>query len=394
MGALKVSTLYRMFYNPYHFWVNKHDNFEQAELKKFYNQIINDLDLFVGFPVATDVDYSELTPIFNVFLNNIGDPYDDSGLFRAHCKDKEREVLAFYADLAGAVPSEVWGYTTNGSSEGNLYGLLAARERYPDGMVYYSQAAHYSIAKNCYLLGLPAIAVAASETGEMDYLALVEQLRANPDRPAIVVATVGTTMTEARDDLELIRRGLAEAGIRQFHIHCDAALAGSYAVFMEPTPAFGFDAGADTVAISGYKFLGTPMPCGVILCRSAWRTPLAERISYIANPDVTISGSRSGHAPLAMWYALNLLGKEGLKRRYRESLQLAEYTEQQLTDIGWSAWRNPGALTVMLVSPPKELCYKWQLATADGWSHVICMPGITTARIDALIADLISVQAK
>ncbi len=368
--------------------VNKLKNNIQAELDRFLEQLQGELGQFIGFPVATDIDYSRLAPFFNVFMNNIGDPYDTAGLFRAHCKDKEQEVIGFYADLLDAPRGGCWGYVTSGSTEGNLYGLYVARERYPDGIVFYSEGAHYSIAKNCHLLGLTGVAVPTQENGEIDYLMLMAKLAEHRDRPAIVVATVGTTMTEARDDPGLIRIVLAGAGIAQYHIHCDAALAGNYACFIDSTERYDFGAGADTMAVSGYKFLGTPMPCGVVLCRAELARPIADRVAYIANPDSTISGSRSGHAPLAMWYAITALRQEGFQRRYEASLGLADYALRQLQALGWKAWRNPGALTVMLAAPPPALRYKWQLATADGWSHVICLPGVTKQRVDAFVSDL------
>jgi len=34
------------------------------------------------------------------------------------------------------------------------------------------------------------------------------------------------------------------------------------------------------------------------------------------------------------------------------------------------------------------LIVKWQLATADGWSHIICMPGVTESKVDRFVADL------
>ena len=37
--------------------------------------------------------------------------------------------------------------------------------------------------------------------------------------------------------------------------------------WVEDPQAFGFDAGVDSIAVSGHKFIGSPMPCGVVLAR-------------------------------------------------------------------------------------------------------------------------------
>jgi hypothetical protein len=31
---------------------------------------------------------------------------------------------------------------------------------------------------------------------------------------------------------------------------------------------------------------------------------------------------------------------------------------------------------------------RWPLASTDGWSHIICMPGVTRDHIDRFVADL------
>jgi histidine decarboxylase len=78
----------------------------------------------------------------------------------------------------------------------------------------------------------------------------------------------------------------------------------------------------------------------------------------------------------------------GLRTRLGRCLELAEYAETRLRETGWEAWRNPQAITVVLREPPPRLVRKWQLATSDGWSHVICVPGLRRAQIDAFVADL------
>ena len=62
---------------------------------------------------------------------------------------------------------------------------------------------------------------------------------------------------------------LDELAIENRYIHCDAALCGGYAAFLDPPPAWDFEDGADSIAISGHKFLGSPIPCGIVLARRA-----------------------------------------------------------------------------------------------------------------------------
>lgn len=342
---------------------------------------------FIGFPAALDFDYEELAPLMQRFLNNIGDPASSPWIGLAS-KTMEREVLAFFAELFRAPEDDWWGYVTNGSTECNLYAMYAARQHFPDGVFYTSSHAHYSIPKNAHILDRKIVTVQAQSSGEMDYDDLARHLAAHPDKPAIIIATIGTTMTEARDNIQRIIAVTKASGVPGHHIHVDAALAGPYAALLQPHTPFDFEDGADSVGISGHKFIGSPMPSGVIIIRREHQQRLAGKMNYTGSADTTISGSRNGHTPLMLWYALRKYGREGLKRRAEQGLELAEYTHDQLQRISWTAWRNPTTLTVILRAPSEQLIRKWQLATHDGWSHIICMPGVTRQKIDDFIQDL------
>lgn len=81
------------------------------------------------------------------------------------------------------------------------------------------------------------------------------------------------------------------------------------------------------------------------------------------------------------------LGKQGLLQRAQQSMELAEYAVQQLQQAGIDAWRNDNALTVAFPQPHETLCHKWQLASENGLSHLICMPGISKQQINAFVED-------
>ena len=341
-------------------------------------------DQYLGYPVSKDFRFSDLADFLNVPLNNLGDPFSDS-TWQMATREFEREVLADAADWLRAPADNWWGYVANGGSEGNLYGLYLARELLPEAIVYFSQATHYSVSKNLHLLNMRHIMIRADEAGEMDYEDLRESIRINRDKPVVIFANIGTTMTEARDDLSRIRGILDELAISQRYIHSDAAFIGLAAPFMTPRPLFDFADGADSISISGHKFIGCPIPCGIVLARKSHVDRIARSIAYIGSLDTTISGSRNGLTPLMLWLRLKELGKEGMAKRVEESLALAEWAEQQFTEAGIAVWRNPGAFTLVFPRPSDTVIRRFQLATEGQWSHVICVPGIQQKDIQALL---------
>lgn len=359
---------------------------QEEQLNKVLDHIKQGNDKIIGYPVSNDFDFSELNEFLKYPINNVGDPYEDSTC-QIQTHGLEREVISFFAELFRADPKNYWGYITNGGSESNLYGLYLARELYPKAMVYFSESTHYSVKKNIHLLNIPSITIRAQENGEIDYEDLENTLQFNRHKPAIIITTFGTTMTEAKDDVSKVKKILKKLAIQDHYIHCDAALAGAYATFVEPRVPFDFQDGADSIAISGHKFIGSKIPSGVIITKSSLRDRISRSISYIGSLDTTITGSRNGHSPLFLWYAIKKMGVEGLAKRYRHSLTVANYCKEELNKIGIKAWSNEGAITVVLPKVSDAIKKKWQLAT-DDITHIICMPSVTKKQIGEFIQDL------
>lgn len=356
-------------------------------LDDLYRRMQRANEFALGYPAAKDFDCEPLLRFLDFPINNVGDPFAD-GTYQVETRRFEREVVEFFAELLRAPQDDWWGYVTNGGTEGNLYGLYLARELHPRGVVYYSEHTHYSVSKNLHFLGMRHIMIRAQKNGEIDYDDLRETLKIHRDVPPIVFANVGTTMTEARDDIARIREIMDSLAIRERYIHSDAALSGGYAPFLQPRPAFDFADGADSISISGHKFLGAPMPTGVVLARKHNVSRIARSIDYIGTLDTTISGSRNGFTPLILWHRIKTLGLEGIRERAMRSLETAAYAEEQLKAAGIPAWRNPNAITVVFPKLDAAVKEKWQLATQGDISHLIVMPGITKQQIDAFVEDV------
>ncbi|MFJ6200135.1 histidine decarboxylase [Micromonospora sp. NPDC092111] len=338
----------------------------------------------IGFPGAVDLDHRKvMARLGHRLWNNIGDPADVGGT--AHTRVLERAVIAWLADTLAMPADDRWGYVTTGGTEGNLSALHAAHRRHPTARVYYSAAAHYSIPKVVEMLGARGVLVEAGPDGEMNYDHLAARVRRHRRWPAIVVATAGTTMTEAVDDTSRIRAVLDEHAVPG-HLHVDAALSG-IPLALDGQLRLDDDSGIGSITVSGHKFLGVPTPCGVVLIRDSLRRQAAP-VAYTATLDSTVTGSRCGLAAALLWHAIATHGREGHRWRVSEARRLAAYTVDRLTAAGWPAWRHPHAFTVVLDTPPATVRAKWLLSTDEDVSHLICMPGITRGQIDAFVADL------
>lgn len=75
-------------------------------------------------------------------INNLGDPFVPSN-YGVHSRQFEVSVIDFFANLWKIDKSDYWGYVTTCGTEGNLHGILLARECHPNGVLYSSRETHY-----------------------------------------------------------------------------------------------------------------------------------------------------------------------------------------------------------------------------------------------------------
>lgn len=364
---------------------------DRRRLDDLYDHLQALRDKNIGYPCNQEFDYSELFRFLQFSVNNVGDPFSGSN-YRMNTQDFEREVVAEFAKFTQAPADDWWGYVTSGGTEGNMYGLYVGRETYPEGICYFSEDTHYSVAKIMRLQHTRSLMLHSQPNGEMDYEDLRESLRIHRDAPPIIFANIGTTMKGAVDNLSTIRSILDELAITKAYIHADAALSGMILPFVDDAQPWNFAAGADSVAISGHKMMGSPLPCGVVVARKKHVERIARSIEYIGALDTTIAGSRSAIAPLMLWYRLHTLGHEGMRESVKNCLELAEYAVHRLNESGTQAWRHKNSITVVFPKPPESIMRKWILAPNQDICHLIVMPHVTRTIIDAFVDDLISAK--
>lgn len=360
---------------------------QKKRLDNFLRKMQSEADHFLGYPCTREFDYSPLYPFLSLPLNNVGDPFTESR-YHLNTHDYEREVISFFTELLQAKDDEIWGYVTNGGTEGNMYGIYLAREIFPDGLVCYSEATHYSVPKILRMVHARNIMIKSLSNGEIDYQDLAETISINRDVPPIIFANIGTTMTGAVDNLDKVKHILNDLAIKQYYIHCDAALGGMILPFVDNSQAFDFSAGIDSISISGHKMIGSPIPCGLALAKKTHVERIARAVEYVGSFDTTVSGSRNAITPLFLWYAINSKGKKGFKTICKHCIKIADYAISRFDDIGIKAWRNSNSITVVFPRQSEDVLAKWQIATEKDIAHIITMPHVKASHIDRLINDM------
>ena len=372
-------SLWRTFEDKYPLHQSDADALEQM-----HQNLINASNHYVGFPNSRIFSYSSAARFLKFNINNIGDPYHpNSGM---NTCDQEVELINFFSKMFNLCESQAWGSATNGSSESTLFAMLAARERFPDAHVLFSDEAHYCMPKNAYILNMPFCSIASDQYGRMCMNALEADIKKFSGRSIVMVATIGTTFMGAIDPVaDMI--ALCEKYNVNYYMHLDAALLGPLLPFMDEGPAIDFTLPIDSLSFSAHKFLGMPIPYSFVLTRSKLKyTPCSAE--YVGSIDTTISSSKDGFTTLLVWEAVKRLGLQGFKELTEYTYELTHEIEKRLDSANISFKRQPHSNVIVFKKPSPSLCRKWQLSTKGDQAHMIPLPGVTMGMVNAFIDEL------
>lgn len=349
--------------------------------QKLLNRLENNLKIYAGYPPNTQFDYSELYQLLKYPINNLGDPFELKNPFST--QEYEQEVIKWFLRLYSNNGAG-WGYITTGSTEGVLFGMWNGREKLNNPIVYFSDYAHYCVPKNAAILKLDCRIIKTNEQGEMDYHDLEKNIATNRD--ALVVATLGSTVTSSIDNVKKIVDILRLKKIN-YYIHADAATDGMILPFTNTSYNYKFDDGVDSISISGHKIIGSPIPCGVILTRENFIFN-DNQIIYLQIKDATITGSRNGFTALILWYAIKKLGKKGFSEFVNGCINNADLYCQTLNENNIKAWRFDQGLSIVLEKLPNAITSKWRIPSNHKYSALFALPKLTLNMINEIIQDI------
>ncbi len=262
----------------------------------------------------------------------------------------EEVVMRWLARLMG-LPDTFTGIIYDTASIGGFTALAAAREsldleirergmtarELPRLRVYITSETHSHVEKAGIALGIGRENVVRVETDSelrMRPDALAAQIDADIAagmRPMVIVATVGTTSTTARDPLEEI---VAIARDRNVWVHVDAAYAGIAAIMPEFRSILAGAENADSIVVNPHKWLFVPMDCSALYVRD----PDMLRRAFSLVPEFILhTGEESGRnymeyglqlgrrfRALKLWFVLRYYGAEGIRAHLRRHIALAQ----------------------------------------------------------------------
>lgn len=384
--------------------------FSNEEVLNFYNEdnkYIKDIfdtyslnierrDYMFGYPANLE-NYSH-NSIFlrslesKLFLmNNCGDPYQ-TGNYAMDSKQIEKEIISLFAKNFSLKEGEYWGYITSGGTESNFWGIREGFFRYPEGKLYFSKEAHYSVEKYVSNNGKKVYNYSLIETddvGAINVNRLINNIKEDIEKGVkgiILVLTWGTTCRGAMDDVKTITTWLTQNNI-EYYLHLDAAHFGGIPTNQIGAPNLGniMEYKLDSISISLHKYLGSSRVNGILM---AFNRVKRKVIDYIDQEDSTLLGSRD-YLPFSTLQRI----KEVLFRSHEgEYIKNISYLKNKLDQKG-VYYENIYRSNIFVIKKPNDrVCHKYQLATffigKEEFAHIIVFPFHKKEVIDELVDDL------
>ena len=267
----------------------------------------------------------------------------------------ESTILSRMAELADFGTSQ--GTLTTGGSNGNMLGMLCARQaKLPlssqtgfDGskmVAFVSEESHYSfnIASNVIGIGQSnLIKVRCNEHGQMRPDSLEDEIQRavrNGFTPFAVLATSGTTVKGSFDPL---RELASVAHKHDLWMHVDAAWGGSCLFSSRYRPLMDGIELADSFCWDAHKMMGIPLICSAFIVKDAevLRTVCsngntAHYLYLETGEDVDLGryslqcGRRND--ALKLWLAWREIGDAGWASMLERFMDLADYLEKQVDE--------------------------------------------------------------
>lgn len=283
------------------------------------------------------------------------------------------------------------GLLLSGGSMANFTGIVAARvarldEDFSDGVVYVSTHTHHSVAKASRLAGFredQIRVVPVDDEFRIDTEGLAEavsQDRAAGKRPALVVASAGSTDTGTVDPLESIADFTESEGL---WLHVDGAYGGFFKLTDRGSSALSGIKRADSIALDPHKGLSIPFGVGALLAKDEDRLREAYqgRGAYLRDDD-TFLGQRDiaslgpeltrPFRALSVWLPLQVHGIAPFREFLNQNLDVAEHAYRRVKDIdGIRANWEPDLSIVAFGFDDDGLGRAaWEAVNADGAVHL------------------------
>lgn len=313
-------------------------------------------------------------------LNTTGATFEVAPVFtmmESAVLSKLGRIAGYVSDDSEQLPTLPPGLFCAGGSMGTLFALQLARHRHQPDIttagsngdrlaMFVSDSGHYAASKSAALLGIGTdgvIKVASDHGGVMDPTALaiaIDQSVANGQTPFAVIATSGTTVTSAFDDLNALA-DICQA--RGLWLHVDGCYGGSALFSKKEAHRLAGVERSDSFVWNLHKMMGMTQQCTALLVKKPEQLAacFAARADYLFQSDKLNAEYDSGDRTfqcarridvLKLWLTWKVRGDEGFAKRIDHAVEMGDYTRARIA-------ASDGAFTPLVSGDFTNVVFAW-----------------------------------
>ena len=337
--------------------------------------------------------------------------------------ETESDIILKIMKPWGGDKDNTWAYITSGGTEGNLAGIqFGLKAFYPQKpILIYSHEGHYSISKGIELTKgqfYTMLQIPTLRNGEIDCKQIAPAIRyvtaqdASPGDmpPVVVMATLGTTMKGACDDVCSILNSLYSVGLTRdkIFVHLDAAFHGAFWELDKQNPNYQLGEEFNSLFNSLFAhfahfsltfrslrslFQLTSLFNSLFAIHQTQES-LYEKGGYrecIGVSDIGVTSSRNGLNAIS-WMIRYL--QFDWQEEYDDCQKNVKLLLEKFHSLGIETFVNPASLTVCIPKLPIPIVDKYCLACYDDcfhlgeMCHVIVCPHVTEHVIETFVSDI------
>ena len=338
-------------------------------------------------------------------IKNTGQSLNHESIDWNNSLEEESELILELIRPWGGNKENTWAYITSGGTEGNLAGFKFAIKAFPGvkPILLYSIESHFSVEKAIEMLKegfRTCLQIPTLRNGEIDYKQIIPAVKyiigqkPSPQDipPVIVIATLGTTMKGACDNITLILDTLYSIGLtrEKIFIHVDAAFHGGFWHLDKQNPNYKIGVEFNSIAISAHKWYGSDV-CGLFAMfqeKDQFQNEVFRE--YLMCQDIGIGSTRDGFRALS-WMIRYL--QFDWQVEYNTCQKSVKFAEDRFHQLGIQTFINPASLIICTPELPKSIRAKYVLASYNDlhlgkMSHIVVCPHVTEERLEVFFKDL------
>ncbi len=358
--------------------------FEQIETSYLPNSIATAHTSCLAHLHPPSLLVGQLAELFIAATNQSMDSWNQSPV----ATNMETQLVQWLCELC-QFNTDSAGVFTSGGTQSNLMGLLLARNHFyamqgvdiqENGLftqqpckILCSDQAHFSVEKNCAILGMGRsniIKVATDSDGAMCLQDLSAQIKKiGRENIMLVVATAGSTDSGAIDNLNEIATICNQPSKTKIWLHVDAAWGGALLLSHRYHHKIDGLPLADSITLDFHKHWFLPISCGAFLLKdgnqynsirshSDYLNSVEDEEDNIPNLVAYSLQTTRRFDALKLWMGLEALGTDNYGQLIDRCIERAEQVAQYLHDLDTIVLlNNPsknGISSVLFYLSPKE----------------------------------------